>query len=76
MNNNKIFGISGSKIKTEKHDKSSAKANDYIAKGIALFMVGLLDEAIANYKRAIELDVHNHIAHHKKEPLNWMFTTT
>jgi len=65
MNNNKIFGISGSKIKTEKHDKSSAKANDYIAKGIALFMVGLLDEAIANYKRAIELDVHNHIAHHK-----------
>ena len=57
MNNNKISKISNKSRKVERHEPVSSKADDYVAKGIALYMVGLLDDAILNYKKAIELDI-------------------
>ena len=63
--NNKISGIQDPKNKKEKNEQSSAQVNDYIAQGIALYSVGLLDEAIANYRKAIEMDANNPVAHNK-----------
>lgn len=64
--NNKISRVSNTN-KKEKYEKYSAKAkvDNYIANGIALYMVGRLDEAIMNYRKAVDLDIHNQTAHHK-----------